>query len=152
MWAGGAWSHLQGAVSAALSILKPDIRKAVHEFVSCSAPAEEETDLPSRLSIRSSRGLSRGLSAVFGFPSERSRVADTSVIDTAEGEGPCDGEGGIKNNGNHDIVSVQFEESLEKSSDTGMNVISEKEPSNDEDCSNSQPVGENEIGHDDSNC
>lgn len=34
-WAGGAWSHMQGLVSALLSLLKPDIRKAVFDFWFC---------------------------------------------------------------------------------------------------------------------
>mmetsp|Transcript_30683 Transcript_30683/g.53028 ORF Transcript_30683/g.53028 Transcript_30683/m.53028 type:complete len:391 (+) Transcript_30683:1-1173(+) len=32
---GGTWSHLQGAVSALVSLLKPDIREAVKHFVTC---------------------------------------------------------------------------------------------------------------------
>ena len=34
-WAGGTFSHLQGATSAAVSMMKPDINRAVKEFISC---------------------------------------------------------------------------------------------------------------------
>lgn len=48
-WSGGAWSHLQGLVSALLSLLKPDIWKAVLEFWCCTPrlpalPDDEEDD------------------------------------------------------------------------------------------------------------
>jgi hypothetical protein len=34
-FAGGTWSHLQGALSAGVSLLKPDIYQAVKNFVTC---------------------------------------------------------------------------------------------------------------------
>ena len=34
-WAGGTWSHMQGAVSAVVSLMKPDIYRAVRRFVQC---------------------------------------------------------------------------------------------------------------------
>jgi hypothetical protein len=36
-WAGGAWSHLQGLASAMVSLLKPDIWKAVRDFWCCTS-------------------------------------------------------------------------------------------------------------------
>ena len=36
-WAGGAWTHLQALVSALVSLLKPDIWKAVREFWCCTS-------------------------------------------------------------------------------------------------------------------
>jgi hypothetical protein len=45
LFAGGTWSHLQGAVSAGLSLMKPDIKDAVKNFVLCrSYHGNEETD------------------------------------------------------------------------------------------------------------
>jgi hypothetical protein len=45
LFAGGTWSHLQGAVSAGLSLMKPDIKDAVKNFVLCrSCHGNEETD------------------------------------------------------------------------------------------------------------
>ena len=38
-WAGGVWSHLQGMVSALVSLLKPDVWEAVAEFWSCCGSA-----------------------------------------------------------------------------------------------------------------
>jgi len=35
-WAGGSWSHLQGAVSALVSLLKPDIWETVLDFWTCN--------------------------------------------------------------------------------------------------------------------
>ena len=34
-WAGGTWSHMQGAVSSLVSLMKPDIFRAVRKFVTC---------------------------------------------------------------------------------------------------------------------
>jgi hypothetical protein len=39
-WAGGAWSHLQGLASALVSLLKPDIWKAVVDFWCCRTSDE----------------------------------------------------------------------------------------------------------------
>jgi hypothetical protein len=41
-WAGGTWSHLQGAVSAGVSLMKPDIMNAVQTFLVCDQDYEEE--------------------------------------------------------------------------------------------------------------
>jgi hypothetical protein len=35
MWFGGTWSHMQGGVSAAVSLFKPDIAKTVYRFWTC---------------------------------------------------------------------------------------------------------------------
>lgn len=43
-WAGAAWSHLQALVSALVSLLKPDIWKAVSEFWFCTTPATASDD------------------------------------------------------------------------------------------------------------
>jgi hypothetical protein len=43
-FAGGTWSHLQGAVSAVVSLFKPDIWNAVQRFVTCKCGIVEEQD------------------------------------------------------------------------------------------------------------
>ena len=35
LWAAGTWGHLQGLVSACVSLMKPDIYRAVQEFLHC---------------------------------------------------------------------------------------------------------------------
>jgi energy-converting hydrogenase Eha subunit A len=48
---GGLWSHLQGAVSAGVSLLKPDIYSAFKSFVTCQPDLGENGDgLPRRAS------------------------------------------------------------------------------------------------------
>jgi hypothetical protein len=42
-YVGGLWSHLQGAVSAAVSLLKPDVYSAVRSFVTCQPEVEVPT-------------------------------------------------------------------------------------------------------------
>lgn len=44
-WAGGAWSHLQGLVSAIVSLWKPDVWQAVKHFwtISCVSKVDQES-------------------------------------------------------------------------------------------------------------
>ena len=57
LWGGGAWSHLQGGVSAAFSLLKPDITRAVINFWTCRCGQEPlpRTDSERRSYERRSR-------------------------------------------------------------------------------------------------
>lgn len=43
-WFGGSWCHLQGAVSAAASLYKPDVFQAVVNFVTCSCSANKKLE------------------------------------------------------------------------------------------------------------
>jgi hypothetical protein len=54
---GGTWSHLQGAVSAGVSLLKPDIRNAVQRFVTCQECCDVEEE-PENDGQRSSAWIS----------------------------------------------------------------------------------------------
>lgn len=49
-FAGGCWSHLQGAVSALISITKQDIGEAFVEFITCGRRTLESTSVGSRSS------------------------------------------------------------------------------------------------------
>ncbi|CAB9531648.1 expressed unknown protein [Seminavis robusta] len=44
-FAGGTWSHLQGAVSAGFSLMKPDILNAVKCFLFCRCGADDELEI-----------------------------------------------------------------------------------------------------------
>jgi hypothetical protein len=43
MWFGGTWSHMQGGVSAAVSLFKPDIAKTVYRFWTCQWGGDDQT-------------------------------------------------------------------------------------------------------------
>ena len=54
-WAGGGWSHLQGAVSALVSLLKPDIWKALVDFWLCRGEEEQNNFRSSFMTVVSFR-------------------------------------------------------------------------------------------------
>lgn len=43
-WAGGTWSHLQGAVSAAVCLMKPDVGAQYLKFITCGAYSKMKAD------------------------------------------------------------------------------------------------------------
>ena len=64
-WVGGTWGHLQGAVSAAVSLMKDDIFDAVRAFVTCS---KEKTDEELRGVDPGGGHLARRRSSMFTSP------------------------------------------------------------------------------------
>jgi hypothetical protein len=60
VWAGGAWSHMQGLVSTALSLMKPDIGQTTRNFVTCGYYDGEE-DRPSWFPSYAKRGTQSSL-------------------------------------------------------------------------------------------
>jgi hypothetical protein len=63
IWFGGTWSHMQGGVSAAVSLFKPDIAKTVYRFWTCQWGEEQRASLGR--SSRDLRGSSNNLSDSF---------------------------------------------------------------------------------------
>jgi len=85
-WAGGSWSHLQGAVSALVSLMKPDIWKAVSDFWFCrSDKGNIQTD-ESRSSQFMTTLSARGSILVNNFKSRRSlstsKFGTSSVVNS----------------------------------------------------------------------
>ena len=87
---GGLWSHLQGAVSAVISLLKPDIARAVYRFVTCYScqpstrkrrkreASRRQSSASRRASSHrpSSRPVSSGHRASSSTPRRRSSLSD----------------------------------------------------------------------------
>jgi hypothetical protein len=72
-FAGGTWSHLQGAVSAVVSLFKPDIWNAVQRFLTCQCGIVEERDSDRRRAgisgsnTRSSQSIQRSTDSDMKF-------------------------------------------------------------------------------------
>jgi hypothetical protein len=68
LWVLGSWAHLQGAVSAGVSLMKPDIWKAFKDFVASRSEREEDFHLSRRSSFITSFWRS---SLALASPSEK---------------------------------------------------------------------------------
>lgn len=108
-FAGGAWSHLQGAVSAVASIMKEDIGQAFKEFLTCKCwgpPIEEgSSTMISHLngirSVRLLSSFSRNASSAIQEPKPASRlfsVANSASVLDIVGEMASESEEDGNNN------------------------------------------------------
>ena len=84
VYLGGLWSHLQGAVSAGVSMLKPDIFAAVKAFVTCQPdrdyPCPEEFPSTSLRNI----GAGSGWTMPSGLDSKGESRASSGPLDLGE--------------------------------------------------------------------
>ena len=135
-WVGGTWSHLQGAVSMSISLMRKDIRRAVSRFLKCQCRQKEEEELGGYGRGRSSLYLSVVASANRG-PSMELRatqdpdldhsdsaylptIARTSVATDSVSLNPSTGGKKVCNQENEGGLTIQ--EKVEKSSDPDQDV------------------------------
>jgi hypothetical protein len=84
-WVGGAWSHLQGLVSAGVSLMKPDIWAAFQAFVCCKTVVTDEQESTS-YSVSGRRRRSRRQSSNEATEDERKHALG-EVLAGTDGDG-----------------------------------------------------------------
>ena len=101
VWASSVWAHLQGFASSTVSLLKPDISKAVRDFITCRI-CGNNPDIPSDPMYNVGRSgftssMKNSARRLFGRGSSRT----TSVFRSSRqgSSGNLEGSGSLTNNG-----------------------------------------------------
>ncbi len=125
---GGSWSHLQGGVSACLILMKPDIKDAFRNFMTCRCEVgKNEDDEENSTRPSSSRRSSFGSRGSYLWP--RNESGDSPKRRSSANFEPLDFELGLEDDLDDDIECGMEECTLDE-----KNGSDESDPDNE--CSN----------------
>jgi hypothetical protein len=114
VWAGAGWSHMQGLVSTALSLMKPDIGQAARNCVTCEYEGQEHRD---------SRSSKRGTpSSLFSMAQSNEGLAENIQENPSESRNCVNMTREVVGIGDHveETKLESFEEDFEEDSDSDL--------------------------------